>query len=156
MRDFTWCRQEAAEWCVEYRHVEGSVGKHVHICITGPEGLAITPNCGNKHINLFFQDLDPNKIRKTLKFAEDPARGQQIIETCFTEEHAQKIVEFVKSTDENETIIVNCAAGISRSPGVVLAYRLFTHQETESIFQKADPNIHVATTLYRVLHESRS
>lgn len=152
MRSFTWCRQEAAEGCVEYR----GVGKHVHICITGPEGLAITPNCGNKRINLFFRDNDPNKIRKTARFALDPVMGQYIIDECFTEEHAQRIVDFVNSTDEDETIVVNCAAGISRSPGVVLAYQLFNHQDTRYIFQRADPNIHVATTLYRVLHESRS
>jgi predicted protein tyrosine phosphatase len=149
MRDFSWCRRELAEFCLRE-------GEHVHICITDHTGKAIAPQCGKKHINLFFRDNDPNHVRKTLKFAEDPSLGEQLISECFTEGHAQQIIDFVKSTSEDETIIVNCAAGISRSPGVVLAYRLFNSLDTKYIFEQADPNLHVATTLYRVLHESRS
>lgn len=147
MRDFTWCRQEIAEDC-------RWGGGHVHICITGPEGRKITPICGQKALNLFFHDLDPEAIKRTEAYAKNPAIGEDLITKCFTEDQARQMVAFVKSTDEDETIIINCEAGISRSPGAVLAFRRFYGDPfAEDVFNKAHPNIHVTSTLTRVLRE---
>lgn len=149
MREFTWCRQELAEFCFKQ-------SDHVHICITGPEGRAIRPQCGRKHINLFFQDLEPDKIRLREAYLKDPVRGEELIESCFKESQAREIVRFVNSTRPDEHIVVNCAAGISRSPGVVLAYERFYGRSTDYIFERADPNSHVAGVLGKVLRESNS
>ena len=149
MRKFTWCRQELAEFCMQ-------VGKHAHVCITSPEGRVISPECGYKALNLSFHDLEPGRIRQTEAYGRDSVRGEELIKRCFTEAQAHEIVAFVNKTDKDETIIVNCEAGISRSPGVVLAYRTFLGEEIESIYKRADPNQHVAAVLGKVLRESNS
>lgn len=142
MRDFTWCPQEVAEDCQSSR-------AHVHICISSPKGRTIKPRCGRKALNLFFHDLDPEAIRRTNAFDDDPVKGQEIIAACFTEVHAKELSAFVQETAES--IVVNCEAGISRSPGVVLALRRKYGGDTEEVFQKAHPNIHVASMLGREL-----
>lgn len=142
MRNFTWCRQELAKDCQ-------LVGNHVHICIATPGGRTIAPSCGFKTLNLFFHDLDPEAIRRTNAFADDPDKGQQMIDNCFTIDQAKEIASFVNVT--NEDIQVNCEAGISRSPGVVLALRRKYGGDTEEVYKKAHPNVHVASTLGREL-----
>jgi len=144
MRTFTWCSQEVAEECQLNK-------PHTHICITSPDGRMITPKCGATVLNMSFYDLDPEAIRRTDAFSKDPKGGQKFINGCFTEDQAKRMVEFVKTTNEDALIIVNCEAGISRSPGVVVAFRRFNGQETESCFIKAHPNIYVTSMLSRVL-----
>jgi predicted protein tyrosine phosphatase len=144
MRQFTWCRQEIAENCKWG-------GEHVHIVITTPGYRRIMPSCKKTTLRLFFHDLEPDKIRKTVLFAKDPAKGQETIDGCFSEQHAHDIVRFVGATDKDETIIVNCEAGVSRSPAVVMALWKAQGEEIESVYRKAHPNIHVANTLGRVL-----
>lgn len=144
MREFTWCRQELAEDC-------RVVGDHAHIVIASPEGRRIIPWCRKMTLRIFFYDLDPAAIRRTPAFAKGPVQGQKLIDGCFTQEHAQQIARFVQVTKEDEIFIVNCEAGISRSPGVVLALRRKFGGDTEEVFKKAYPNIHVASTLGHVL-----
>lgn len=143
-RKFTWCRQEIAEFCI-------SDVKHVHICITTPGYRGIIPRCKKKTLNFFFYDLDPDAIRRTPAFANDPLRGKEIIDGCFTEDHARQMIDFVGETDENGIVVVNCEAGISRSPAVVLAFRSKYGGDTEEVFREAYPNIHVASMLGREL-----
>lgn len=142
MREFTWCRQELAEDC---RYA----GDHVHIVIASPEGRRIMPSCRKMTLRLFFYDLDPEAIRRTGAYASDPEKGKKLIDGCFTEEHAHHIARFVERTEE--PVVVNCEAGISRSPGVVLALRRKHGGDTEDVYKKAHPNIHVASMLGREL-----
>lgn len=144
MRQFNWCRQELAETCQW-------AGEHSHIIITTPGYRRIMPSCRKTSLRLFFHDLYPDKIKKTPYYAQNPESGQKAVTECFTEEQAQQIVQFVRSTDENELIVVNCEAGISRSPAVVMALRKFQGEDIEIVYKKAWPNIHVANTLGRVL-----
>jgi hypothetical protein len=53
----------------------------------------------------------------------------------FKPSQAKQIAEFVHKHDG--LIVVNCEAGLSRSPGVVLALRRFFGGDTEEVFQKA-------------------
>lgn len=146
MRKFVWCRQEVGENCTFDK-------EHFHVCIATPGGRDITPHCGSKSLNLFFCDLDPEAIRRTEAYAKDPAYGEDIIKDCLTEDQARSIVAFVKATSDNAIFVVNCEAGISRSAGVVLAMRRFYGGDTEEIFQKAHPNVHVSSMVGRFLHE---
>lgn len=148
-RNFAWCREEVANFCLRD-------DSHVHICITGPEGRPIRPQCGKKHINLFFHDLNPARIRLSPRYQEDPAKGEEIIATCFKESQAVEIVRFVRASKPDETIVVNCAAGISRSPGVVLAFERFMGRNTDYIFERAEPNPHVTAVLTKVLGETNA
>lgn len=143
MRTFRWCPQECAEGC--YLDVD-----HVHIVIATPGGRSIIPACKKITLRMFFYDLDPAAIRRTEAFTSDPVKGQKLIDGCFTEEHAEHIARFVHSTTADETIIVNCEAGISRSPGVVLALRRKYGGDTEECFHRAYPNIHVASLLGKI------
>jgi predicted protein tyrosine phosphatase len=95
--------------------------------------------------------MEPMKIRLSLHYQENPVRGEELIATCFKEAHALQIVGFVFTTPPEETIVVNCAAGISRSPGVVLAFERFYGRDTAYIYERAVPNSHVATVLGKVL-----
>lgn len=144
MRTFIWGPREWGENC-------SSNVDHSHICISSPQGRNITPKCGRSHLNLFFHDLDPEAIRRTKAFEDKPEEGEELIRLCFTEEHARSIVEFVKMTPEDTTIRVNCEAGISRSAGVVVALRRFFGGDVEEVFEKAIPNIHVASVVGRIL-----
>lgn len=144
MREFTWCRQEIAEYCLLN-------GDHVHISVTTPGYRVITPRCGRKTLNMLFHDLDPAAIRRTEAFEKDPKKGQELIDGCFTEAQAADMAVYVRQTGEDETVIINCEAGISRSPGIVLAFRRRYGGDTEEVFKKACPNIHVASVLGRVL-----
>lgn len=146
MRKFAWCRQELAERC----SIKTS---HVHIAITSPGCRMVRPSCGKKTLRLLFYDLDPESILRTNAFADDPVRGKQIVEGCFTEAQAKKIARFVERTAESKVVVVNCEAGISRSPGVVLALRRKYGGDEDAVFQDAIPNIHVTSTLSRVLCE---
>lgn len=144
MSNFIWCRQELAENCQ-------FPGEHVHIVITSPSCRRIMPSCKKTTLRMFFYDLDPEAIRKTPAFEKDPVKGQQLIDGCFTEGQANEIAAFVSTVYYDETVIVNCEAGVSRSPGVVLALRRKFGGDTEEVFKKAYPNIHVASVLGRVL-----
>lgn len=86
----------------------------------------------------------------------DPERGKEIIATCFNENQARQLVAYVKSTDPNETVVVNCEAGISRSPGVVLAFRRAQGEPTDDIFRLAWPNEHVTRLVEQAIRESNS
>jgi hypothetical protein len=142
MRRFVWCAQEFAEFC----HVTVD---HIHVCITTPKYRAIRPGCGKDALNLSFHDLDPAAIRRTAAFEKDSVRGQELIDGCFTESHAEMLVAFVGKS--KKTVVVNCEAGISRSPAVVLALRRKFGGDPEECFKRACPNIHVASVLGKVL-----
>jgi hypothetical protein len=144
MREFIWCRQEIAEYCL-------SDGVHIHVCVTTPGYRVIRPRCGRVTLNMLFHDLDPAAIRRTEAFAKDPKRGQELIDGCFTEAQAAEMAGFVAKADKDHMVIVNCEAGISRSPGIVLAFRRAYGGDTEAVFKKACPNIHVASVLGKEL-----
>jgi hypothetical protein len=146
MKTFTWCRRELAEGCLEQ-------APHVHICITGPDCRGIAPKCGAQKLQLFFYDLDPEKIKRTSAFADDPEKGKAMLAGCFSETQARRISAFVAATPDDTAIIVNCEAGVSRSPAVVLALRRHYGGDTEEVFKRAVPNIHVSSILSRVLRE---
>lgn len=143
-RSFRWCRQEIAEFC----HFDE---EHVHVCITTTGYRLIKPRCGRPHINLRFYDLDPEDIRKRKTYADDPVKGEEVASQCMTPAQAQEIVDFVKATPEEKTVVVNCEAGISRSPAVVLAFRAFYGGDTREPYVEAYPNAYVANVLGKIL-----
>jgi predicted protein tyrosine phosphatase len=112
----------------------------------------VTPQCGNPALYLGFHDLDPEAIRRTPHYADDPVKGEGFIRGCLTDEQATLMAEFAHYRPD-ELIIVNCEAGISRSPGSVLAFRRFYGGDVDEPYQKAIPNIHVASVLGRALRE---
>jgi len=141
-----WCDEMTAERCE-------STTDHAHIIIASPGSKGIIPHCRKVSLRMFFYDLDPEAIRKTKAFEKDSAKGQELIDGCFTEEQAYQLVRFLKLMDGIE-IVVNCEAGVSRSPGVVLALRRHFGGDTEEVFKKALPNIHVTSVLTRVLRKT--
>lgn len=143
MRHFRWCRQELAENCRK-------ADWHVHICISSPGYRIISPECGRPKIGMLFYDLDPEAIRRSRKAGDDMKRAQELIDQCFYEDDASRIVKFLERYPEGD-VIVNCEAGVSRSPGVVLALRRAFGGDTEECFRTACPNIHVASVLGKAL-----
>lgn len=143
MREFRWCRQELAENCQNQ-------GEHVHVVITSPKYRGVIPKCGRTFIQFYFYDLDPEAIRRSRAAGDDMTKARELIEGCFTEPQAEEMVKFLADYPAGD-VIVNCEAGISRSPGIVLALRRKYGGDTEACFQTACPNIHVASVLGKVL-----
>lgn len=144
MREFTFCRQELARDC---QRQDG----HAHIVIASPETTTrIIPHCRQTTLRQFFYDLDPAAIQRSNAYADDPEKKQKLIDGCFTKEHAEQIQAFVRMIGDLP-VVVNCEAGVSRSPGVVLALRRAYGMDTEDVYKMAHPNIHVACLLGRVL-----
>jgi hypothetical protein len=146
MKTFVWCREEVMMDCEAY------IGKisHAHIAIRSIGSLQKPPKCGNPTLRLEFYDLDPAAIARTNAFADDPVRGKELIDGCFTEEHARKIAVFVEKT-RRKLFVVNCEAGVSRSPGVVLALRRHYGGDLDEPYKTAHPNAHIASVLGQVL-----
>jgi predicted protein tyrosine phosphatase len=144
MKEFKWCPKEGIKTCAIQI-------PHSHVCIRSIGAPITVPECGNQALYLTFHDLEPKKIRATNAYAKDKTKGEEIINGCFTEEQAELIVEFVKRCAD-ELIMVNCEAGISRSPAVVLALRAYYGGDTSEVFHKACPNSHVNEVMIKVLN----
>jgi predicted protein tyrosine phosphatase len=129
MERFFWCREELARDCP-------LKNRHSHICIRSPKTGGVLSGCRRPTLYLAFHDLGENA-------PDDLKPG------LFNEDQAREIVEFVEQHPGK--IIVNCEAGVSRSPGVVLALRRHFGGNTEEIFQRAIPNIFVTSMLSRAL-----
>lgn len=147
MKTFVWCPEEVMVACQKYIKYP-----HAHIAIRSIGSKQQKPKCKGPTIRLEFYDLDPAAIARTNAFANDPVKGKELIDGCFKEKHAEQIVIFVEKIRQ-KLIVVNCEAGISRSPGVVLALRRHYGGDVEEPFQRAAPNIHVASVLGRVLRK---
>jgi predicted protein tyrosine phosphatase len=131
MKTFVWCPRETAKLC-HHRFTE----PHVHIGIRNVDAEITKPGCSGGALFLEFHDLGDNA----------PA---ELHDGLFKPSQAKQIAEFVHKHDG--LIVVNCEAGLSRSPGVVLALRRFFGGDTEEVFQKAMPNIFVTSLLTRAL-----
>ncbi len=147
MKTFTWCPLEGIANCAKWWPP-----KHSHICIRSIGAVVRkSPSCDNPVIYMDFHDLDPEAIKRTGAFAKDPDKGEAYIKGCMQKSHAREIVKFVKNRPDDELIVVNCEAGVSRSPGVVLALRRFYGGDTEEPFNRAVPNIYVTTMVTKAL-----
>lgn len=146
MKTFVWCPQEGIKKCLSFFPTP-----HSHLCIRSVGAEITTPECGSPALYVDFHDLDPAAIRKTAHYAEDPVKGEKYIEGCLTDDQAKAMIVFVEDRPDDELIVVNCEAGISRSPGTVLAFRRFYGGDVDEPYNKAIPNIHVASTLGRLL-----
>ena len=151
MHKFTWCRQEFAERCL-------LATEHFHVCIGSPSyipGKVVMPACrmGRLYDILYmaFADFEPDKIMKTQAYAINPVKGQEIINQCFKVKDAEDLAAWVDDTPLGSTVIVNCEAGVSRSPAIVAAFRRFYGGDDLEPFRTAWPNLHVANTLAKVL-----
>lgn len=133
---FHWCSEQIAEMCTH-----NFIGEHVHICITSPNKNEITPPCGGEVLHLKFWDLGERAPRDFVK-------------NLFNSTQAKEIVAFVKKHDL--PVVVNCEAGVSRSAGVVLALRRHYRGDTEEVYDRAIPNIYVASILSRELGREHS
>lgn len=123
---------------------------HAHVVIATPGSGGIVLRCDGASLRLFFHDLEPAKIKATKAFEKMPDKGKQMIDECFTLKQALQIVDFVKAADGGE-VIVNCEAGVSRSPAVVLALRRHFGGDTQEVFTRAYLNPHVVKLMEQAL-----
>lgn len=143
---FSWCRQEIIFKCTDWISEA-----HAHICIRSLTAEIRHPRCDGPVVHLAFHDLDPEQIKRTNAFANDPDKGREIMKGCMNEAQALQIVKFVESIPDDKLIVVNCEAGVSRSPAVVLAMRKKYGGDMEECYRKAYPNIHVASMVSKAL-----
>jgi len=108
---------------------------HINISICNPDQDTLELNESNQRKGALF-----------LKFhdTEENYFDQKVI----TKEQAKKILDFVnKHKDEVEVIMVNCEAGLSRSPGVAAALSKILNGEDEVFFKRFNLNRKVYRTI---------
>ena len=98
-------------------------------------------------LNLLFEDITEDVMTKTM--------GKDVLMKAFTKDQGKKIVEFLEKHKDKESLIVHCAAGISRS-GAVGTFAAEYYDLNYSDFKKDNPHIHpnslVITTLRRLVN----
>jgi len=118
--------------------------------LIGPEEEKTLKKIGcEKTLSLCFGDYDYSSF--------DILKGQKEEEYIFNKNHADKIIEFVKSFDEKHQFmswptlfVVHCDAGVSRSGAVGLwACRYLEYDEKE--FRKINENISPNSFVYDTL-----
>lgn len=121
---------------------------HIVISIKTPGAnkADIKPNfaCLDK-LFLEFQDID---LAKCDKYIDCPELHP------FNKKQAVEIIEFINFHLENiEGLIVNCEAGVSRSPAIAAAIALLLGQDNQIYFKKYLPNMYVYRTLIDTFFE---
>jgi predicted protein tyrosine phosphatase len=99
-------------------------------------------------LKLRFHDWDNHaKEHLTTKYKDEVDAGKWVF---FNEEHARKIIKFVKEyQDKVEVIVVNCAAGISRSAGVAASLSKCMTGDDIYFFNHYLPNSLVYATMIK-------
>lgn len=143
MEKYIWCRLEEA------RYYCGREDKHSHISIQSPGADSFTPKCKREMLSMFFVDFNPRALKRAKAGSKDPKKIDELVAACMKVEQAHEIVTFVE--DHPGPIVVNCEAGVSRSPAVVMALREWYGGSVWDVIKHAAPNMHVAFTLATVL-----
>lgn len=139
---YTWCKLEEARDCERK-------DDHSHISIQSPDAKPFAVKCKREKLSMDFIDLDPREIMRTRTASFNPKRAEELAAGCMTVEEANQIVLFVEA--HPGPIVVNCEAGISRSPGLVMALREWYGGSVHDVLRNAVPNMHVAFTMAYVL-----
>lgn len=99
---------------------------------------------------LQLQFDDWNAEQKTLIEKEYPHSEHAKTMIYFNEAHAKKLIRFVKKhLDKIDLIIVQCDAGISRSPGVAAALSKCLNGDDSYFFKHYLPNSLVYSTILK-------
>lgn len=128
MRTFLYCREELGMDCKKWVS-----SPHSHICVRSPGASPKKPVCGSDAILQSFWDLD--------KVVPDDPRFSRL----FSIEDAKEIVNFVRV--RSGLFIVNCEAGVSRSPAIVMALRQHYGGDVEDVRHRTSPNCRVLDLL---------
>lgn len=120
--------------------------QHGFISIIDKRGIRIFDENSPRVITLFFDDVHPHQDLSQITDREF---------TIFSEEHAREIIDFITafhSGATEETLYVNCGAGIARSGAVVTFVKdiyALDHEQFARDNPRISPNAHVLNTLKR-------
>jgi predicted protein tyrosine phosphatase len=128
---------------------------YIHICITDPKDTEPKlPDCDKRIglLHLRFHDWDIRaKELITVKYRKSPTAQDQVF---FTEDQAREIIKFVHGfIGRVNVVVVNCAAGISRSPAVAAALSKCLCDKDGDFFKRYIPNSLVYSTILRVWYD---
>lgn len=107
---------------------------------------------GDRHAILRTNEHTLNVLRLSFHDLNDAAmehvevRDQYEAE-CFNAEHARRILAIVKTNPDAQRLIVNCDAGISRSPAVAAALSKILARDDSYFFSRYCPNSRVHRTV---------
>ena len=127
-------------------------------------------NVNEKHIVISISDLDQEDANLSkdsesyrlaslfLKFSDfdgyTPQMPEEIKKSLFNKELAILVWNLIDTyKDEIDLIVVNCEAGISRSPGMVAAISKILNGEDDYFFKHFLPNMLVYRTMLNVKEE---
>ena len=97
----------------DFQNVCNSVNPTHAISVIDPGYEPNTPNRGINHLKIGFDDIvsinDKGPIYRL------PGQDTNNVQTLFTKNDAYKILNFIKTWDVNDTIVIHCWCGVSRS-----------------------------------------
>ena len=110
--------------------------KHVFISIRSPYADPVMlPDNKNRFGQIFLQFHDLDHLPEVDKICLGVSKPYNL----FTDKMAEDILKIASMSDDIETIIVNCEAGISRSAGVVAALANIINEDDSRFFKKYLP-----------------
>ena len=99
-------------------------------------------------LNLLFEDITEDLWTKTM--------GKDVLMKAFTKDQGLKVIEFLNKHKDKETLIIHCAAGISRSGAIGTFAAEYFNVDLEK-FNELNPHIHpnslVITTLRKLINK---
>lgn len=105
-------------------------------------------NCIN-NLSISFFDTTPNDWNNILRYIPEASKEQDL----FNENHAKQIIKFLGILKIETTLLIHCAAGISRSGAVGLFASRYLNIDDKN-FRKLNPNVcpnpHVLDILNKV------
>lgn len=122
---------------------------YIHICITDPNDTL--PKLIDSRNQLFvlylsFHDWDL-KAKSHIQRMKTPEAKKMVY---FSKEHARRIISAIRFFDGLvNLVVINCAAGISRSPAVAAALSKCMTGDDTFFFKKYIPNSLVYSTIVK-------
>lgn len=129
---------------------------YILISITCPKDIEPTLQISETRVDILkmrFHDWDikAKELLLSDKYSVNPRTAEWVF---FSEAHAQEIIKFVNQhINKVDLIVVNCAAGISRSAGVAAALSKCLTGEDAYFFEHYIPNSLVYSTIIQEWHK---
>ncbi len=111
----------------------------------------IWPGDSDRWMSTYFEDVRPEHMHLIPSLEEELGRRFSL----FHDEQADRIIEFLSSChsrQSNETLFVNCVAGVSRS-GAIASFACEVFNMDKGNFKRANPTIQPNSLVLYLLRE---
>lgn len=154
-------RKEFQSWLILRKKPNTLFGDWALISIHGADGPIITPDtlpvlkamdC-TQSISLRFADILPKEFSRYRHLVENSLDSD-----LFNTDHANAILDFIANLKDETTLLVHCAAGISRSGAVGLFCCHYWNLDIRDYYKRnpdVDPNTYIFDILQKTYKERK-